>query len=395
MTGQASLQVHIDEVVFTSGATEANNLVIQGVYDASLSKIHPIREGFLNMPKNLIPKEDDVLTKNSNLFSDGVKNPHIITSSIDHSAILEPIRALQKKGCKVSFVNPNAKKIIPVEEIGGLLTKETILISLSLVNSELGTIASVRDIARAIAIFKKKNNRSFNDYPYLHMDASQATSLIKVNPNFFGADFVTFDGAKMYAPKGIGALVALRERKFNPILFGGGQEKGIRPGTPNVIFAYALGVALSECYKTQEKEFKRLEKLQKYFEENLKRTFPNCRINGGEEKRLPSFVNVCIPGLDAEYSIVQLDLLGVAASSASACQSIPAPDRALRAGGRAGAGGAGFSYIVQELPNGKECSSSSIRFSLGRTTKKGDLDQALQALLKVVTLQKVSFHRER
>ncbi|MEK7567987.1 MAG: aminotransferase class V-fold PLP-dependent enzyme [Patescibacteria group bacterium] len=337
-----NLEVHKDEIIFTSGATEGNNLIISGVYKGTLGKI---------------------------------KKPHFITSIVDHSSVLGPIENLKKRGASVTYLKPNRSKILDLSELEKSLNESTVLISLSYVNSEIGNIVPVRDVRRLINKFKNKLGRGLTDYPYLHVDASQAVNSLAVNPHNLGADFLVLDGAKMYGPKGVGVIVSLRERKIFPIIFGGGQEKGIRPGTVNLASAHSFSVAFNECLLIREKENKRLETLQKYFENELKKNFPKCIINGESEKRVPNFTNVCLPKLDAEYAIAQLDALSVAASSASACQS---------------AGGEGFSYVIKELVNGKDCAGSSIRFSMGRDTKSRDLKIVVESLKKVANLQNVS-----
>ncbi len=339
------IEVHKDEVIFTSGSTEGNNLIIQGVCKAAA-------------------------------FSSGVKRPHIITSFVDHSSVLEPIRSfLEKYYAEVDYLKPQDNKILDLSLLEKSLNENTVLVSLSYVNSETGNIIPIRDVRRLINKFKSKLGRGMNDYPYLHVDATQAVNSLPINPHNIGADFLVFDGSKIYAPKGVGVLVALRERKIYPIIFGGGQEKGLRPGTVNLPAVFSLQIAFNDSLLIREKENKRLEILQKYFEDLLKKEFPNCVINGESEKRVPSFTNVCIPGLDAEYAIAQLDALGVASSSASACQST---------------GGSGSSYVIKELSNGKDCAGSSIRFSMGRDTKRGDLKKTVESLKKVVSLQNVS-----
>lgn len=333
------LAIHPDEIIFTSGGTESVNLAILGT---------------VMWAKKIFPK------------------PHIISSRIEHSAVLGPINELQKWGAESTLVNPDKNGVIKEEEIGIELRPETVLVSISLVNGELGTISAVRNIGTLIKKYKESLGRSQNDYPYLHTDASQAGSLLSLSPHNLNVDLLTMDSSKIYGPKGAGALIKLRERNITPVLYGGGQEQGLRSGTENISAIVGMVAAFLESEKLREKEWERLEKLKRHFVSLIEKNILTASFNTLHEKQLPSFVSVCIPGLNAEYAVIQLDSRGVAASSASACQTI---------------GGKGESYVIAALPAKNSCKGSSIRFSMGRFTTKKDLSRAVEALKEIVFIK--------
>jgi cysteine desulfurase len=332
-----------DEVVFTGNATEANNLAILGVVRKAIQK------------KRAMGDEAPV---------------HIITSTIEHSSIRLVCKNLEHEGVKVTYVAPTPQGVISRAAIEEALTEHTVLVSLSYVNSELGTITSVRDIARAIALHKKKlKEGAFSTYPYLHVDGSQAMTQLSLNPHDIGADLLTLDGGKCYGPKGVGALVVLRGRELSSIMQGGSHEGGLRPGTPAVNLVEAFVAAYGETIALSDKEEVRLQKLETSFMKGLKKLVPDVSVHGEGAKRLHGFCNVCIPKLDAEFAVIELDVRGVAVSSASACMSL---------------GGDGTSYVIKALKGRESCAAHSLRISMGRYTTMSDLTHLLKALKEVL-----------
>lgn len=332
-----ALSIHQDEIIFTSNGTESINLAILGVVRAAKRN---------------------------------VERPHVISLATEHSAVLAPLRALEKEGVAVTLIKPNAAGVIDAAAVAREISEHTVLITASLVNGELGTICSMRDIARVVRQFKESHKRSMHAYPYVHTDASQAGALLSCAPHNLGVDFLTLDAGKMYGPKGAGALIALRGRDIDPIFYGGGQGRGLRPGTENVAGIIGLVEAYLECDELRQSEWERLQKLKEYFLDQISKKIPTATLNAGEAKQLPNFVNVCIPKLHAEFAVIELDAMGIAASSASACQSV---------------GGKGFSYVVAALNNGEQCKSSSIRLSFGRGTTKADMNRIIDALSAIVS----------
>ncbi len=339
-----SLGVQASEVYFTSGGTEALNIAILGtalayrrVYD---------------------------------------KEPHIITSTIEHPAVLEPIKHLARNGlAKISYIQPNEEGIVSPESIKKELCDETALVVIQHANNEIGVIQPVQTIGRMIEQFrgeKKGHHSKFSHqpHPYFLVDASQSILYENVSPNRLHADIIVFDGIKMYGPRGVGAMVARRFSLIDPIIFGGGQEEGLRPGTENVASACGLAEALKIADKIRKSESERLAKIRDYFFGRIEKEFPKISINGSKEFRLPNNINICIKDekVDSEFLVIKLDTLGFSASSASACHTLSLENS---------------SYVVSALGD-LDCASRSLRFTLGRDTKRQDIDRLIDALKKIL-----------
>lgn len=323
------LHCRANEIFFTSGGTESLNLAILGVVQSALK---------------------------NNVLS------HVITSSIEHPAVLEPIKfLLQEKKIEVSFLNPNEKGIVSPESVKRELKPNTVLVAIQHANNEIGVIQPVSKISKVIKNFGGPK-------PYLLVDASQSVLYEDVSIERLKADLLVLDGIKMYGPRGVGILVVRHGIDVAPIFFGGGQENGLRSGTENVVGACGLAKALEIAIKMREKESKRLTQLRDYTISKILKDIPRTSLNGDLESRLPNNINVCFSGQDSEFLVIRLDVLGFAVSAASACHSLN-----LENG----------SYVVESL--GKpECKSSSLRITLGRETKKSDLDKFISALKSIV-----------
>jgi cysteine desulfurase len=283
--------------------------------------------------------------------------PHIITTNIEHPGILEVCKYIEREGGEVSYIEVDENGLVYPEAITKALKPTTILVSVMLANNEIGTIQPIRDIARVIHEYKQKNNL---ELPYFHCDASQAANYLDLSFQKLGVDMMTLDASKIYGPKGIGLLAARRLVPLEPIIFGGGQEKGIRSGTENVPAIVGFAEALMIAQNQKEKESERLTALRDYFFDEVIKISPNVSINGDRKKRLPNNVNICVEGLDAEFAVLKLDHEGIASSSASSCMNLSENS---------------YSYVIEALEkarkNGqKMCRESSLRFSLGRGTTK-------------------------
>ena len=308
---------------------------------------------------------DSLNVQNSN------KKPHIITTSIEHVAVLESCRQLEKEGFVVTYLPVDEKGQVRAEDVASALRPETILISVMLANNEVGTILPVRPISVELDKYKKQQGRILTNYPYLHTDSSQAPNYIDINLDRLGADMMTLDGSKIYGPKGIGCLIKKSFVPIENILYGGGHEDSLRPGTENVPNIIGFSEALSIASEEREEELYRMSELQKYFIEKLKQEIPNAELNGDLKKRLPNNINICIKGLNAEFAVIQLDEAGVACAAATACKNL------LNDFG---------SYVVEEL--NPECAKSSLRFTMGRGTMKRDIDFTVDKLRGVLGLQR-------
>ncbi|KKR29885.1 MAG: hypothetical protein A3A96_01500 [Candidatus Zambryskibacteria bacterium RIFCSPLOWO2_01_FULL_39_39] len=356
------------ELFFTSGGTESLNIAILGVLKSQ-------GQFFQGSPlKTLAPKGDPLIL------------PHIIVGAIEHPAVLEPIKFLLKnKEVEVSFIYPDRSGRINPESIKKEIKENTILVIVQHANNEIGTIEPIQKISRIIKEFKQKNNFK---YPYFLVDASQSALYEDVSLERLGADLLVLDGIKIYGPRGMGLLAVKHGVSISPIVFGGGQEGGLRSGTENVAGAVGLAKALEIAMKMREKESLRLTRLRDYSITKIIKEIPNASLNGGLENRLPNNINVCFGSgprglplkdfapkgspqsnpLDSEFLVIKLDTLGFAVSAASACHTL-----SLENG----------SYVIESLGR-SECASSSLRITLGRDSKKSDLDKFISALKKVI-----------
>lgn len=380
------LHCRASEIFFTAGGTEALNLAILGVIRAAKPKSD------FEMPR---PQKSDL----------GFALPHVITSTIEHTAVLEPIKQLAKIGeIEASLVLPNEKGIISPESIKREFKENTVLVAIQHANNEIGTIQPIREISKILKNFRdesriknqessKKNSDSkthdsyfiiHNSFPYFLIDASQSVCYEDVSLERLGADMLVLDGMKMYGPRSAGILAVKRGVQIAPVIFGGGQEGGIRPGTPNVPAAAGLAEALEIAAKMREKESARLKKLRDYAIAKILKEIPNSKLNGSLENRLPNNINICfLPNyttqkkskgildtskVDSEFLVIKLDTLGFAVSAASACHTLALENS---------------SYVIESV-SGKSCASSSLRVTLGRSTKKSDLDFLIAALRKII-----------
>jgi len=337
---------HDREIVITSGGTEANNLAIFGL----INKVR--KEG---------RKYSDI---------------HLITTEIEHSSIYECFNELVSRGAKVDYLKVNEFGIVNPKDLRELITKNTLLVSVGYANSEIGTIQPIKEIIKEIRHKRKEYSDSRFSAPYFHIDSSQAGLYLNMNVEELGVDLMTIDAQKMYGPKGIGALYVRTGVEVAPIMFGGGQEKGIRSGTENIPLIAGFAKTLELAEKNKKKEDVRLGKLRDNFFLGVKKSIPNVIINGDLKNRLSNNINISIPGQDGELMVLRLDEAGIICSSASACAS-----------------GEGESKVVRKIAEKTEArnneidarAKSTIRFSLGSDTKATDMDRLLKTLKKVIS----------
>jgi len=324
---------HDREIIFTSGGTESNNLAIFGL-------INSIR-------------------KEGRKYSD----IHLITTEIEHSSILECFKELETRGAKVDYLKVNEFGLVNSKDLRELINKKTVLISVGYANSEIGVIQPIKEIIKEIRHFRKEKT---SKVPYLHIDASQAGLYLNMNVEELGVDLMTLDAQKMYGPKGVGALYLRHGVDVSPIMFGGGQEKGMRSGTENIplIVGFAKTVELAQKNKIKENE--RLTKIRNYFFENIIKFVPDAIINGCTEERIPNNINISIPEQDGEMLVFRLDEAGFIVSSSSACAS-----------------GSGESEVVKKISQDSDRAKSTLRFSMGKDTTLGDIKKLLITLKKL------------
>ncbi|MDH4128821.1 MAG: cysteine desulfurase [Spirochaetota bacterium] len=313
------------EIIFTSGATEANNMVLKGVL------------------------------LNNNLTFEG---NHIITTKIEHSSILNVCKSLELKGVSVSYLSVDKHGIINIDELEGSICSNTKLISIIYANNEIGTIQPLENISE---IAKK------HGIP-LHTDAVQAIGKIPVNVNALGIDFMSISGHKFYAPKGIGVLYNRKKHKLNPLIEGGSHEKGRRAGTENVLGIIGLAEAFRCLKKDMNDDFYRIKKLRDKLEKGILENIPNVKLNGHPEKRLPGTSNLSFITVEGSAILLKLDMQGIYVSTGSACQSeLTEP-----------------SHVITALGEGIETARSSVRFSVGRLNTDIEIDYSIKNIIKVV-----------
>lgn len=324
---------HLDEIIFNSGGTEGNNTAIFGIFNH--------------------------LRKNGVKYSD----MRAITTNIEHSSVLKCFKELEKRGVKVDYATVEKNGIVDPQKIKKLLKQETVLVSVMYANNEIGTIQPVKEIAKVIRNFRKNLPSVFKIYPLFHTDACQAPLFLNLNVQELGVDLMTIDGQKMCGPKGVGALFIKRGIEIEPIIYGGGQERGLRSGTENVPLIAGLGKAIEIAGKNRTKNGERLSKIRDYGIKKIEEKIRTAVLNGDRIKRLPNNINISIPGIDPEFAVLQLDEKGIVCSTKSACLK----DEET-------------SYVVSALGNDDKHSKTSLRFSLGLDTVNKDMDYLAKTL---------------
>lgn len=266
--------------------------------------------------------EADNTALKSIAYSNRAKGNHIITTKIEHHAILETCKFLETQGFEVTYLNVDEKGFVDINELKRSINDKTILISIMFANNEIGTIEPIEDIAQ-IAKSKKI---------VFHTDAVQAVGNTKVNVHEMGIDMLSLSAHKIYGPKGIGALYVRKNIKFEKIMKGGHQEKDKRAGTENIAGIVGLGKAGELAKQQLEEHITKMKKLRNYYVSEVQKRIPNIRINGAINARLPGNSNISFEGINGNDLLLELDNVGICASSGSACNSKdPSPSHVLTA----------------------------------------------------------------
>lgn len=286
----------------------------------------------------------------------------IIISSLEHKAVTDSANQLKKEGFEVVEISSNKQGVINLKELENAIDDKTILISIIYGNNEIGTINPIQKISKII-----KNKRIGGRLPYFHTDACQAVGYLEICPKKLGVDLLTFNGAKIYGPKGVGALYVKEGVVIEPIVHGGGQEKNLRSGTENLAFISGLTLALEIAEKKKKSEVNRLEKLRDYFISEVQK-LEGVKINGHPKKRLPNNIHISFKRTEGESLLLMLDSYGICASTGSACSANDLHP----------------SHVLVNIGLPLELVHGSLRFSLGRYTTKKDLQYVLKVLPKVV-----------
>ncbi len=318
-----SINAEPSEIYFTSGGTESDNTAIKGIAYAY---------------KN--------------------KGNHIITSKIEHPAVLETCKELENEGFEVTYISVDETGIINLSELESSIKENTILISIMYANNEIGTIEPIKEIAE----IAKKHNLFF------HTDAVQAIGNIKIDVKELNIDSLSLSAHKFYGPKGIGALYVKKGVRFKKLINGGHQEKGKRAGTENVPSIVGMGKAIEIVYEEMEKKNERIKSLRDYYIDEVNKRIPNIKLNGDINSRLPGNANISFRYIEGEGLLLNLDNKGIYASSGSACTSDSLePSHVLLAIG---------------LPH--EIAHGSLRITIGKYNTKKEIDYLINNLVPIV-----------
>ncbi len=301
----------------------------------------------------------------------GLKKPHIITSSFEHKAILEPIRVLEKKGLvEITLLPINQDGLVEIKDLEKKIQKNTVLISVMYANSEIGTIQPIREIGQIV----KKANSKRQDPIIFHTDAVQAVNYLNCQVDYLEVNCLSFSAHKIYGPKGIGVLYIRKDTDLSPLIRGGGHERGMRAGTENVPGIVGLGEAVSLVAKKQ-KDNQKIKKLRNKLITGIMKDIPGAQLNGSLKDRLPNNAHFSFQGVEGEGILIELSELGIYVSTGSACAS-----HSLKP-----------SHVLRSIGLSDEQAHASVRFTLGRQTTVSDIDYVLKILTKAINrLRKIS-----
>ena len=319
-----------NEIVFTSGGTESNNLAIRGVIESTA--VRKLLDGAI---------------------------PHIVTSAIEHSAIKNVCDDLQKRGVEVTYLPVYGNGLVRVEDVAAAIRDKTVLVSIMAANNEIGTIQPVEEIGELIRKLRASGRKI-----WFHSDAVQAVGKIPIHVDEIGCDLLSMSGHKLYSPKGIGALFVRRGTRLQPQNIGGHQERDLRGGTEPVPNIVALGAACEIAENEMEIDAANSAQLRDRLEQFVGERIPDAHFNGDPGTRLPNISNISFGSIEGEGLLINLDMQGIAVSTGSACSSgTLEPSPVIRALGR-----------TDDLARG------AIRFSFGRFNTEEDLDALLSVL---------------
>lgn len=310
------------EIVFTGSGTEADNFAIRGVLNA-------------------FPEKNEM-----------------ITSAIEHPAVIQTANFLEQKGVKVSYVPVDEHGMIDLEFLKEAITPQTALISIMFANNELGTIQPIETVSK---IAKEKG-------VLIHTDAVQSFGKIDIDVNALGVDLLSISAHKIYGPKGVGALYIRKGTKISPLIYGGHQEREMRAGTENTIGIVGFGEAVRVIKERRYKDKKRIEKLSESLKRGVEEKIPKVKFNGHEKKRIKGTLNFSFLGLEAEAILLALATKEIYVSTGSACSE----------------GAEEVSHVLSAIGLRPEIARSSIRMSLGRFNSEEDIDIVLSELPEIV-----------
>lgn len=313
------------EIYFTSGGTEADNWALRGIAAANMKK-----------------------------------GKHIITSSIEHHAVLHTCQDLERQGSKITFLPVDKNGLVDVKHVTDAITDETIMVSIMHANNEIGTIQPIKEISEAIK--QQKPDIIF------HTDAVQTVGKIPVNVDDLGVDLLSMSSHKIYGPKGIGALYIRKGIRILPFMTGGAQESNRRAGTENIPGIVGFGKAAELAKNEQKEQYEKLITLRDILIKGIMETIPHTRLNGHPTLRLPHNINISFEFIEGESLLLNLDMKGICASSGSACTS----------------GSLDPSHVLLAIGLPHEIAHGSLRLTLGRDNSQQDVDYVLDVLPNIV-----------
>ncbi len=320
------LGISAEEVIFCSSGTEANNLAIFGC-----------------------------------AYANSHKGKHIISTTVEHKSVLMPLAKLETEGFKVSYLHVNSDGVLNIDDLKRSLTKDTILVSVLVVNNETGVVQPYNEISKII--------RSFNDKIIIHYDLVAGFPKVIKKFNEVDANLITISGHKLYAPKGIAILYIKSETKLIPQILGGEQEFGKRAGTENFIGAIFMCKSIKKCIHEQDREWERLWLLRDYFETKLLEKYnTNILIAGKNSVRIPNITSICFKNKNKNAIIEALSEAGVYVSGGSACKSRENQ----------------ISYVISAMGIPESFATGCIRFSFGRYTTKEEIDYTINKIYEIV-----------
>jgi cysteine desulfurase len=322
----SSLGCASHEIIFTSGGTESDNLAIYGYI--------------------------------GKLAESGKQKLHVITSAIEHNAVLKACRHLESRGVEVTYLSVNGEGIVDTEALKSSIKENTVLVSIMAANNEIGTIQPLGDIVQI----------SHEKGVPVHADAVQAFGKIPLNVKELGIDMLSISGHKFYGPKGSGALYLRRGLQLEAFVRGGAQERGMRGGTENIPAIVGLGKACETAISSLQENFTRERMLRDRLQISIMKNIKNVRINGDFEKRIPNTLSVGFSGIEAEALAVRLDIEGISVSTGSACSS----------------GASQVSHVLKALRVPVEFLGSAIRFSIGQKNTSSQIDHAASTTAAIV-----------
>jgi cysteine desulfurase len=311
------------EIYFTAGGSEADNWAIKGV-----------------------------------AFANRNKGNHIITSKIEHHAVLHTCEYLEKQGFKVTYLDVDEYGVVDLDQLKNSITEDTILITIMFANNEIGTIQPIKEIGQ---IAKEHG-------VYFHTDAVQAVGHVKIDVDELNIDLLSMAAHKFYGPKGVGALYVRKGVKIDPLIAGGGQERNRRAGTENVPGIVGMGKAIELAYEHLEENNERLIRLRDRLIKKVFENIDHVRLNGHPTNRLPGNVNLCFEFIEGESMLLSLDMEGIAASSGSACTS----------------GSLDPSHVLLAIGLPHEIAHGSLRLSLGDFNTEEEVDYVVEKLTEIV-----------